>query len=49
MNIGRDAGQTIFHPYTPNSRRNNDTSNPTGGVRGVIQIKEFINPLKIIL
>lgn len=40
INTGRSAGQTIFHVhihYIP--RRDGDTKNPRGGVRGVIPDK----------
>lgn len=41
VNIGEDAGQTIFHSHTHLiPRRKNDTSNPKGGVRGVIPNKQ---------
>tara|TARA_B100000575_G_scaffold285963_1_gene281997 strand:+ start:586 stop:972 length:387 start_codon:yes stop_codon:yes gene_type:complete len=37
MNIGEDAGQTIFHCHIHIiPRRQDDTANPRGGVRGVI-------------
>ena len=37
MNIGEDAGQTIFHCHIHIiPRRQGDTPNPRGGVRGVI-------------
>ena len=37
MNIGKDAGQTIFHCHIHIiPRRQDDTANPRGGVRGVI-------------
>ena len=36
MNIGEDAGQTIFHCHIHIiPRRQGDTDNPRGGVRGV--------------
>ena len=41
MNIGEDAGQTIFHchiHFIP--RRQGDTPKPRGGVRGVIPLKQ---------
>ncbi len=39
-NIGESAGQTIFHAHIHLiPRRNGDTSNPRGGVRGVIPEK----------
>ena len=41
MNIGEDAGQTIFHCHIHIiPRRQGDTPNPKGGVRGVIPLKE---------
>ena len=41
MNIGKDAGQTIFHcPIHIIPRRQGDTPNPKGGVRGVIPLKQ---------
>ena len=37
MNIGEDAGQTIFHFHMHIiPRRKGDLKNPKGGVRGVI-------------
>ena len=40
MNCGASAGQTIFHAHIHLiPRRDGDTSNPTGGVRGVIPDK----------
>ena len=37
MNIGEDAGQTIFHCHIHIiPRRHADTLNPRGGIRGVI-------------
>ncbi len=40
MNIGRSAGQTIFHAHTHLiPRRDRDTPDPKGGVRGVIDGK----------
>ncbi|RJQ85426.1 MAG: HIT family protein [Desulfobacteraceae bacterium] len=40
MNCGRSAGQTIFHAHIHLiPRRDGDTPNPTGGVRGVIPDK----------
>ena len=42
MNIGEDAGQTIFHCHIHISpRRQGDTTNPRGGVRGVIPDKQM--------
>ena len=41
MNIGEDAGQTIFHCHIHIiPRRQGDTANPRGGVRGVIPDKQ---------
>ncbi len=41
MNIGKDAGQTIFHSHIHIiPRRKGDTPNPKGGVRGVIPLKQ---------
>ena len=41
MNIGKDAGQTIFHCHIHIiPRRQGDTPNPKGGVRGVIPLKQ---------
>ena len=41
MNIGEDAGQTIFHCHIHViPRRQGDTPNPRGGVRGVIPLKQ---------
>ena len=41
MNIGEDAGQTIFHCHIHIiPRRQSDTPNPRGGVRGVIPEKQ---------
>ena len=41
MNIGEDAGQTIFHCHIHIiPRRQGDTPNPKGGVRGVIPLKQ---------
>ena len=40
LNIGKSAGQTIFHAHTHLiPRRDNDTEYPEGGVRGVIRGK----------
>ena len=40
VNIGEPAGQTIFHAHIHLiPRRNGDTPNPRGGVRGVIPEK----------
>ena len=40
MNIGRSAGQTIFHSHIHLiPRRDGDTPSPMGGVRGVIPDK----------
>lgn len=40
MNCGASAGQTIFHAHIHLiPRRDNDTPDPTGGVRGVIPDK----------
>ena len=40
MNCGKSAGQTIFHAHIHLiPRRDGDTPNPTGGVRGVIPDK----------
>jgi ATP adenylyltransferase len=40
LNIGKSAGQTIFHAHTHLiPRRDNDTDVPKGGVRGVIKGK----------
>ncbi|MGA6927278.1 MAG: HIT family protein [Desulfosarcina sp.] len=39
-NVGKSAGQTIFHAHLHLiPRRDDDTENPTGGVRGVIDGK----------
>ena len=41
MNIGEDAGQTVFHFHMHIiPRRKGDTKNPKGGVRGVIPEKQ---------
>ncbi len=41
MNIGEDAGQTIFHCHIHIiPRRQDDAANPRGGVRGVIPNKQ---------
>ena len=41
MNIGEDAGQTIFHCHIHIiPRRQSDIPNPRGGVRGVIPEKQ---------
>lgn len=41
VNIGADAGQSIFHSHTHLiPRRKGDTENPRGGVRGVIKEKQ---------
>ena len=40
-NIGKDAEQTIFHCHIHIiPRRQGDTPNPKGGVRGVIPLKQ---------
>jgi diadenosine tetraphosphate (Ap4A) HIT family hydrolase len=40
VNCGKSAGQTIFHAHIHLiPRRNGDTPDPTGGVRGVIPAK----------
>ena len=40
MNICKDAGQNIFHCHIHIiPRRQGDTPNPKGGVRGVISLK----------
>ena len=44
MNCGESAGQTIFHAHIHLiPRRDGDTPNPTGGVRGVIPDKMCYN------
>ena len=41
MNIGKNAGQTIFHFHIHIiPRRQGDTQNPKGGVRGEIPLKQ---------
>ena len=41
INISRYAGQTIFHCHIHIiPRRQGDTPNPKGGVRGVIPLKQ---------
>ena len=41
MNIGEDAGQTIFHFHMHIiPRRKGDAKNPRGGIRGVIPEKQ---------
>ena len=41
MNVGEDAGQTIFHCHIHIiPRRYNDSPNPRGGIRGVIPDKQ---------
>ena len=45
MNCGTSAGQTIFHAHIHLiPRRDGDTPNPTGGVRGVIPDKNVLLP-----
>ncbi len=40
VNCGRSAGQTVFHAHIHLiPRRDGDTKNPKGGVRGVIRDK----------
>lgn len=46
INIGKDAGQTVMHCHIHLiPRRNNDTPDPRGGVRGVIPGKQKYNLL----
>ena len=41
INIGKDAGQTIFHCHIHViPRRRGDVDEPRGGVRGVISSKQ---------
>ena len=41
MNIGEDAGQTVFHFHIHIiPRRKGDVDNPKGGIRGVIPSKQ---------
>ena len=41
MNIGEDAGKTIFHFHIHIiPRRKGDIDNPKGGIRGVIPDKQ---------
>ena len=41
INIGKDAGQTIFHCHIHViPRRKGDVEKPRGGVRGVISTKQ---------
>ena len=41
MYIGEDAGQSIFHCHSHiTTRREDDTPNPRGGIRGVIPEKQ---------
>ena len=41
MNVGEDAGQTVFHFHIHIiPRRKGDVDNPRGGVRGVIPHKQ---------
>ena len=41
VNIGRDAGQTVFHVHIHLiPRRHGDVCDPRGGVRGVIPAKQ---------
>ena len=41
MNIGEDAGQTVFHFHIHIiPRRKGDIDNPKGGIRGVIPNKQ---------
>jgi ATP adenylyltransferase len=45
INCGQSAGQTIFHAHIHLiPRRNGDTPNPVGGVRGVIPDKMCYKP-----
>ena len=42
INIGKDAGQTIFHTHIHLiPRRHKDIQNPEGGIRGVIPSKRI--------
>jgi len=42
MNIGEDAGQTVFHCHVHIiPRRKGDVKNPKGGIRGVIPDKKI--------